>query len=367
MEVLPLSNNFVIHSLFRNYEVRFEDNFTSRLQASLQDGDFLIVDANIRNLYSSQLKPFLENWPHIVIEPSEERKSYVQLESVIQTIIESGVKKNHRLVAIGGGIIQDITGFIASILYRGVDWLFYPTTLLAQCDSCIGSKTSINFGPYKNQLGGFYPPAEIVIDLNFVNTLPEEAIRSGLGEMIHYFLVSGEADYQLVKANYARSLTDSKVLRQLVLRSLQIKHAMIEQDEFDRGPRQVFNYGHSFGHAIESLTNYRIQHGIAVSFGMDLANHLSAKLGYIREEQRQAMRELLSWNWASTELGSINVDMFLNALSKDKKNVGSEFRVILTRGPGKMFKTGLEQNETVAAWLQAWFDEQHDGAAREHS
>ena len=363
MEVSQLSENFVIHSLLRDYEVRFEDDFSLRLEASLKEGDFLIVDANVRDLYSFQLQPFLNKWPHLVVQPSEERKSYAQLESVIQAIIESGVKKNHRLVAIGGGIVQDITGFIASILYRGVDWLFYPTTLLAQCDSCIGSKTSINFGPYKNQLGGFYPPAEIVIDLNFVDTLPEAAVLSGLGEMIHYFLVAGEMEFQYLKANYARSLTDQHVLRQLVLRSLQIKHAMVEKDEFDRGPRQVFNYGHSFGHAIESLTNYRIPHGIAVSFGMDLANHLSVKLGYICEEQRQAMRELLAWNWGSTDLGDINPDMFLNALSKDKKNVGSEFRVILTRGPGKMFITNLERNETVKAWLQAWFDQQNDGGA----
>lgn len=120
--------------------------------------------------------------------------------------------------------------------------------------------------------------------------------------MIHYFPVSGEDDFHRLQADYARSLTDKNVLRQLVLRSLQIKHAMIEKDEFDRGPRQVFNYGHSFGHAIESLTNYRIPHGIAVSFGMDIANHLSTKLRYIREEQRQDMRELLTWNWASRDL-----------------------------------------------------------------
>lgn len=352
-----MSDNFVIHSLFRDYEVRFEDDFTGRLEASLREGDFLIVDANVRDLYGARLQPFLNRWRHIVVQPTEEQKSYTQLDWVIQSIIEGGVKKNHRLVAIGGGIVQDITGFVASILYRGVDWLFYPTTLLAQCDSCIGSKTSINFGPYKNQLGGFYPPSEIVIDLHFVDTLPESAVLSGLGEMIHYFLVSGDDDFHRLKSDYARSLTDKKVLRDLVLRSLQIKHAMIEKDEFDRGPRQVFNYGHSFGHAIESLTNYQIPHGIAVSFGMDIANYLSVKLGYITEEQRQSMRELLAWNFSSTELPQIAVSEFLDALSKDKKNVGSEFRVILTRGPGDMFKTGLERNETVAAWLQDWFDD----------
>lgn len=353
-----MSENLRIHSLFREYEVRFEDDFTARLAESLREGDFLIVDTRVRDLYGRRLEPFLKASRHVFVEASEEQKSYSELTWIIQTLIESGFKKNHRLIAIGGGIVQDITAFVASILYRGVDWLFYPTTLLAQCDSCIGSKTSINFGMYKNQLGNFYPPAEIVIDLGFIDTLPRPAIVSGLGEMIHYFLVSGEEDFRRLKNDYARSLTDKSVMRALVLRSLQIKHTMIEKDEFDRGERQVFNYGHSFGHAIESLTNYRIPHGIAVSFGMDIANHLSVELGYISGEQRQDMRELLAWNTAGTNLGEIGVDEFLNALSKDKKNVGAEFRVILTRGPGKMFKTGLERSDTVGGWLQTWFDEQ---------
>ena len=353
-----MSDNFRVKSIFRDYEVRFEDDFTTRLTSSLRGGDFLIIDANVYDLYRSRLAGLLADLPHITVEPSEEQKSYSNLDWVIQALIDGGVKKNHRLIALGGGIIQDITGFIASILYRGVDWTFYPTTLLAQCDSCIGSKTSINFGVYKNQLGGFYPPAEIVIDLNFVDTLPDSAVVSGLGEMIHYYLVSGETDFRRLKSDYALSLTDREVLRELVVRSLQIKRAFIEKDEFDRRERQVLNYGHSFGHAIESLTNYRIPHGIAVSFGMDVANHLSARLGYISEDERQDMRELLAWNWGSTQLGQISVPQFLQALGKDKKNVGSELRVILTRGPGKMFKTGLYRNETVEGWLQAWFDEQ---------
>ena len=353
-----MSENFWIHSLYRDYEVRFERDFTVRLASSLREGDFLLVDSNVRDLYSSRLSGFLSEFKHIIIQPSEEQKSYSQLEWVIQELIDGGLKKNHRLVAIGGGIVQDITGFVASILYRGVDWLFYPTTLLAQCDSCIGSKTSINFGAYKNQLGGFYPPVEIVIDLNFIDTLLEAAVLSGLGEMIHYYLVSGEDDFRRLKADYARVLADKSVLRATVSRSLQIKRSFIEIDEFDRTERQVLNYGHSFGHAIESLTHYGIPHGIAVSFGMDIANYLSVKLGYISEDLRQDMRELLEWNWGSTRLTGITVPDFENALGKDKKNVGSELRVILTRGPGKMFKTGLDRNETVAGWLQAWFDDQ---------
>jgi len=351
--------NLKIHSIYRDYLVRFEDDFSKRLAAELREGDVIVLDANVRRLYAGKLDDILSAHKHLVIEATEEQKNYVRLDWILRWLIENGFKKNHRLVAVGGGITQDVTAFIASILYRGVDWLFFPTTLLAQGDSCIGSKTSINFDRYKNQVGTFYPPAEIVIDLGFLDTLPEPAILSGMGEMIHYYLVAGETDFRRMKAEYSRSLKDRETLRGLIARSLEIKRGFIEKDEFDRQERQVLNYGHSFGHAIESLTNYAIPHGIAVSFGMDIANYLSAKLGFISEELRQDIRELLVWNWGAFRLRDIEVDALKTALGKDKKNVGSEIRVILTRGVGQMFKTQLVLDEAATGWLKTYL--QADG------
>ena len=131
----------------------------------------------------------------IGLEAREDQKSYEGLIPVIQELINSGFRKNHRLIGIGGGIIQDITAFIASIMYRGVSWLFFPTTLLAQGDSCIGSKTSINFSEFKNQVGGFYPPNKILINTGFLDTLSKGDLQSGLGEMSHYFVVAGKNDF----------------------------------------------------------------------------------------------------------------------------------------------------------------------------
>ena len=122
---------------------------------------------------------------------------------VIQHLIDNGFRKNHRLFGIGGGITQDITAFTSSIMYRGVDWLFYPTTLLAQGDSCIGSKTSINFGAFKNQIGGFYPPNKILINPDFLDSLSDAEMKSGLGEMCHYFIVASEADFKRYKIGRA--------------------------------------------------------------------------------------------------------------------------------------------------------------------
>ena len=350
-----MSKSFTVRSRFHDYQVRFEDDFIIPLQQHLQPGDVIIIDANVRSLYRESVDEILDNCQHIVIEATEEQKSYLRLAPIIDNLIKNGFRKNHRLIAIGGGITQDVVGFIASTMYRGVDWILYPTTLLAQCDSCIGSKTSINFGKYKNQIGTFYPPIEVVIDLGFLDSLSELAIRSGLGEMMHYYLVSGEEDFRRIRSEYSLSLQNKQVLRGLIARSLEIKRGFIERDEFDRAERQVLNYGHSFGHAIETLTDYAIPHGVAVSYGMDIANFISAKLGYISPELRQEMREMLALNWGGENLTALDLSSFLEALRKDKKNVGSEVRVILTRGLGQMFKTRLILDKQTTEWFEDYF------------
>lgn len=346
-----MSDLITVQSHKHTYNVRFEDDFASALREHIREGDVVVVDANVLKLYSESLSPILENAKYIVVEPSEELKSYQGLTPFIENLIENGFRKNNRLIAVGGGITQDVTAFTASIMFRGVDWIFYPTTLLAQADSCIGSKTSINFGKYKNQLGGFYPPTEIVIDLGFLDTLSSLDFRSGMGEMLHYYFVSGEEDFERMCAEYDAAFEDKEVLHGLIHHSLDFKRGYVERDEYDQGPRNVFNYGHSFGHAIESLTSYEVPHGIAVSFGMDIANRVSVRKGFITEDLQVRMQELLKKNWGDVRLNNVNVDDFIAALRMDKKAVGSEIRVILTKGLGKMFKSPLEVNDEVRGWL----------------
>jgi len=353
-----VSDNFIVHSSIHDYEVSFEDDFRIPLENKIDQGDIILIDEKVHDLYKENLTSSFNNCKHILITPLEEQKSYLKLSTIIEFLIESDFRKNHKLIAIGGGIVQDIAGFIASNMYRGVKWIFFPTTLLAQCDSCIGGKSSINFGKYKNQLGNFYPPYEIIINLGFLSTLTNLDIRSGLGEMIHFYLVSGEDDFNRIKSEYEASFSDKEVLKSLIHRSLQIKKKIIEIDEFDKKERLLFNYGHSFGHAIESKTNYRIPHGIAVCYGMDIANYLSLKFGYISEAIHQSIHELLEKNWQEIKLRSINVDEFIDALKKDKKNVGSRVNVILSHGPGKMFKTELSLNDQIFNYFEDYFQSQ---------
>jgi 3-dehydroquinate synthase len=350
--------NFNIKSSVHDYRVTFVEDFSSSLKEQLKEGDVIIIDGKVKSLYRDRLEDSLARQRHIVIEANEEQKSYLGVVPVIENLIENGFRKNHHLVAIGGGITQDVTAFTASIMYRGVKWIFFPTTLLAQGDSCIGSKTSINFGKYKNQVGGFYPPHHIFIDLVFLDTLADLEIKSGLGEMCHYFVVAGEDDFKRFKQEYSLARKDKNILAGIIARSLEIKKRYIEIDEFDQNQRQVFNYGHSFGHALETLTDYRVPHGIAVAYGMDMANFISVKLKLIPEQVRFYIRELLEEIWKDVPIDEISLDKFITALKRDKKNVGSELRLILNQGIGNIFKTGMKPDEQFCSWLEEYFKTQ---------
>jgi len=348
--------NFSVKSIIHDYEVKFITDFEQTLEQELTEGDFIIIDKKIKVLYGNQLEYALSKYQHLAIDANEPQKSYKGIIPVIQTLIEKGFRKNHRLVAIGGGITQDVTAFISSIMYRGVSWIFFPTTLLAQGDSCIGSKTSINFGEYKNQVGGFYPPNKIFIDPSFIETLSDAEMKSGMGEMLHYFIVSGNDDFEFYKSRYKEAFNNKTILAEIIARSLEIKKGYIEKDEFDRNIRQVFNYGHSFGHAIESLTHYRVPHGIAVSFGMDMANFISVKMGFIPVEVRNEIREITQYIWQGYNIQDIDVPIFIKALSKDKKNIGTKLGLILNKGYGNIFKNVMEANDEFSSWLNEYFN-----------
>jgi 3-dehydroquinate synthase len=347
--------DFKVKSNFHDYEVNFINDSPAILKKEIRDGDVVLMDQKIKELYPQISTVISENNFLIDIEAYEKQKSYEGLIPIINKLIKGGFRKNHRLISIGGGITQDITSFTASMMYRGVDWVFFPTTLLAQGDSCIGSKTSINFGEYKNQLGGFYPPKKIFIDLYFLDTLSKSDLLSGFGEMSHYFVVAGEKEFKEYKKDFENAFTNKTILAKMVSNSLNIKKRYIEIDEFDQKERQVFNYGHSFGHAIESLTNYAVPHGIAVSFGMDMANYISAKKKYIPMKIRYEIRELLEKIWYEYDIKNLNVEKFTSALSKDKKNVGNELRLILCKGYGKVFKTAQRLDDEFIDMLNDYF------------
>jgi len=327
-----VSEELVIQSHRGPYTVHFDDTLLHRPERLLQDTPHFLVDANVARLYSSQLDPVLSHPQTIVIDATEENKSIERTIPVFEQLVANRIRRDHTLVAVGGGIIQDICCFIASTLLRGVPWRFVPTTLLAQADSCIGSKSSINLGATKNVIGTFHPPRDVFIDAAFLETLTPQEIRSGIGEILKVHAIDGAASFDQLASDFERLVEDRAVLQRYIRSALLIKQRFIEADEFDRGPRNIFNYGHSFGHAIESATQFRIPHGVAVSIGMDMANFVAAARGTVPREHYLRMHGPLRCNYEEFARTPVPIDALLSALLKDKKNTSTRLSLILPVG-----------------------------------
>lgn len=350
----------IIQSRIKNYEVSFIGDTASHIIANSDKAStILIFDSNVLDLYQNSFQPLLSEFRSIKIDCSEANKTMDYSQTVIRKLLEQNVRKNDILVAIGGGITQDLVAFISSIIFRGVQWSFYPTTLLAQADSCIGSKSSINFCQYKNLIGTFIPPDNIFISVQFLETLSESDIRSGIGEMLHYFFNDGITDARELMSQYQMLLSNRILLTGFIKKSLSIKKKIIEIDEFDTGIRHIFNYGHTFGHAIEAISDYSVPHGQAITIGMDLANHLSLSLGMIDHDCFNEMHDILLINMPTFMIDESNIDSYCHALSKDKKNEGKKLGCILTNGPGKMEKHFLETDNLFRKQLLNYFKSYH--------
>lgn len=336
------------------YSVFFDNQLLANAGQLLEGEPHFLVDANVARLYADQLRVVIEHKNTVVIKATEENKSIERIIPIFERLVANSVRRDHTLIAIGGGIVQDITCFIASTLLRGMTWKFVPTTLLAQADSCIGSKSSINLGKTKNILGTFNPPDEIFICADFLDTLEDKDIRSGIGEILKVHAIDSAAAYDRLSADYDALQTDRNILLAYIRQALLIKQRFIEADEFDRGVRNVFNYGHSFGHAIEAATDFGVPHGIAVTMGMDMANRIASLRGLVTEQHYMRMHPVLRKNYAPYAKTTIPLDDMLSALMKDKKNTSSKLVLIFPIGddaaiqrvevlPDEKFKSQCQQ------------------------
>jgi 3-dehydroquinate synthase len=320
---------FKVQSHDHDYTVEFKSLNVADIQAL---GDYFIIDRNVLTHVGE-----LPN--AIVVDANEELKSYAQAACIIELLIDKGLRRNHTLVAVGGGIVQDLTCWIASTYMRGIAWNFVPTTLLAQTDSCIGSKSSINFLGYKNLLGTFNAPHRVLICPEFLNTLQPADIRSGKAELIKLLIIDNFDVEHIEKAIQA----DNNSLPDYIKIALEIKRNFIEADEFDTGVRNILNYGHCFGHAIESASDYAIPHGIAVAMGMDLANKLNDELTFNR------YHHILKDLYADFLPLNIDTDRVIRAMNQDKKNTTGVANIIVP-GPDGLFKN--KYKTTAEFWQQ---------------
>ena len=290
------------------------------------------------------------------ITATEEAKSFERLGPIFTWLLERGFRRDCTLLVVGGGVTQDIACFIATVLLRGIRWHFIPTTLLAQCDSCIGSKSSINLGCFKNQIGTFYPPHSVTLVKDVLKTLPPDEIRSGLGEAIKLHLLDSPEQFVWLRGKLAAFGTPDFSLREILWSSLRIKQPFIEADEFDRARRNLLNYGHTFGHAYESATRYAIPHGIAVTLGMLTATFVSARLAWVDDTHFDELLAALRPFFTPYHevLQRAELCGILAAMKLDKKTIGGRINCILTRGPGRMERTAIKSEDELATHLRAF-------------
>lgn len=333
---LLVPDGLIISSHKGDYSVSFVNRVLDKSETILAGDPHVLIDANVARIYKNELSKILSRPSTIVIESNEDAKSLTQVIPIIDQLVQNKIRRQNHLLAIGGGVVQDITCFIASILLRGIEWRFIPTTLLAQADSCIGSKSSINLASAKNIVGTFYPPRQIWIDKTFLATLSETELRSGLGEILKVHAIDSAQSFDDVASEGSELLRDFAMLEKRIYDSLLIKKRFIEIDEFDKGIRNIFNFGHSFGHAIEAATNFLVPHGIAVTMGMDIACHISHARSLISKDDYQRMSVALKSNYEPFRNVEIPLETMFNALAKDKKNTPTEL--------GLIFPVGIESS-----------------------
>jgi len=323
-----------VKSNVRNYKVNFtEDSDFIRTFTQLSDCVF-VIDSNVWQLHAGGCLKKLSEADVVVFPVSEERKNLKSVEEIYDCFMERSAKKNITMISVGGGILQDITGFASTTLYRGINWIFIPTTLLAQADSCIGSKTSLNYKRFKNLVGTFYPPSEVYIYPPFLATLNDLDFYSGLGEVVKLHIMGGEKTVDGLLHMLSRvKKREPEALMACVRNSLKIKQSYMEGDEFDTGRRNLLNFGHCFGHALETVSDYAIPHGQAIVIGMLFANIAAKNRGLLTTKTVDFLANNLLLNTITVKADHDNFDSsrILEAMKKDKKRIGQGLVVVMMR------------------------------------
>lgn len=319
-----------IVSKFKTYKVDFIENLDFVKNAVNSAETYFAIDKNIFDLYRNDFGAIPEDRLYL-IDAIEQNKNIETVIDICEKMTSMPSKRNTHLISIGGGITQDITGFVANALYRGIKWTFLPSTLLAACDSCIGGKTSLNCKGFKNLLGTFFPPDEIKIYPEFFKTLTERDFNSGLGEVVKFNVMAGKEGIDKIEANIERLTSrDNQTVNAFCHTSLSFKKDFIEEDEFDKGRRILLNFAHTFGHAFETSSNYGIPHGSAVAMGMIVANHISVKRGTMDESFAKRIEEVCKKILTlPLELEWFENKTIISAIKKDKKQVDKSIRAVL--------------------------------------
>lgn len=341
-----------------SYDIFIGSNICHKISEFLEGKNYskiiLITDRNLAKLHLEQFEHKVSKTnlliKKIILDAGENSKNFTNLEKITEEALNLHIDRKSLIIAFGGGVIGDISGFSASILLRGIDFIQVPTTLLAMTDSSVGGKTAINSNCGKNLIGSFYQPKLVICDLDFLHSLPDRDFLSGYAEVVKYGLITDLKFFEFLEKNIDRiKARDAKILEEIVAKSCKIKANVVAQDEKEYGLRRILNFGHTFGHIFETETNYsgEILHGEAVAIGMVLAAKMSQDLGLLSKNDVERIKSHLKE--ANLPVSAYNVrkkwneDSLTTHLYKDKKIKNNALTFILLKKIGQyLIKEGLK-------------------------
>lgn len=319
----------------KTYDILIENHAIEAVKRLVEDGSnrkdvFVVTDDHVKAFHLETLRRVLDPIHlHVVsITPGETSKSVSTMLDVIGQLLTMGIKRDHLLIGFGGGVVTDLAGFVAAILYRGITYAAIPTTLLAQVDASIGSKTGIDLAQGKNLLGAFKDPAWVLIDPMFLETLPKEVRIDGLAEMIKAALIADPVLYQMLK-------DDDEITEKKIIRAVEVKRSIVMKDPYERHERMLLNFGHTFGHAIERKHHYETYtHGVAVAYGMLIAMGLGVRQGITPKALYDDVLNTLKKTKLVTEPLLLASD-YVSHIGFDKKQLSDGLRFIFLEDIGQ--------------------------------
>ena len=302
----------------------------------------VITDSNVEKLYLDKVVGCLKGCcaavSSYVIPAGESHKNLDEIRKIYTHLIENGLDRRDILVALGGGVVGDMTGYAAATYLRGIRFVQIPTTLLSQVDSSIGGKTGVDFDSYKNMVGAFHQPSMVYLNISTLKTLDDTQYASGMGEVLKHGLIRDAAYYEWCLDHMGEiEERDSDTLLEMVVRSIHIKRVIVEKDPLEKGDRALLNFGHTAGHAIEKLKNFELAHGECVALGIIAASYISWKRGNIDEMTFYEIRDMFVGFDLPITYDTLEVDDILEATRKDKKMDSGHIRYILLKKLGSAY------------------------------
>jgi len=355
-----MKNKITLDLKERSYDIIIGSNIINELAHFLSEKKYskiiVISDKNVNEIYCDYIVDAIKNHESVVVDAGEQAKSFRVLEQVCEEILQKNIDRKTLLIALGGGVVGDLTGFVASILLRGIDFIQIPTTLLAMVDSSVGGKTAINSIAGKNLIGSFYQPKLVLIELEFLKTLPIREFRAGYAEIVKYGLIADKKFFQYLQKNYLRFFNnDQEIILEVVKKCCEIKAQIVGDDEKESsaiGSRALLNFGHSFAHVLEADLNYSnlMLHGEAVAIGMIMAIKMSQNLGFLKQADFDEVEFHLKKCGFEIDIKKFKKNWSLSNLIanlyKDKKVENNNLVFILLNSIGKgMVKRDIDLSE----------------------